>query len=353
VHGYVLDRANADIILFGTVDANAPALYTEDFVVALRSAWLRYAERRGNTYYYTPPGCSIDPRSEVIRKLQQVGHELQRAPTPAATVQSLTEWGRVCRLPQGVRVLGVPHSSRFAAVAVLADAHLKRVVDGTETVDGLSSLTERRLKSFEQDFRAGRAASAFLSSMNRFWFHTGEHRFLRDTDIVWLEQLPVRLSTEAQLLGESGSVDTRGPPDPLAERFASAFSERFEAIASTAKGRRYRELESLFRFVALAQALRHEAAERTLGLGYLLDVYRVPATSVPKELPGHANVGYWEHSTGNRQVNVQLPSCGGVDMHVEVGESSFRQDLRLTPVMSAALASRPYITALFWNMYHS
>ncbi|MDP3013996.1 MAG: hypothetical protein Q8M92_07130, partial [Candidatus Subteraquimicrobiales bacterium] len=70
VMGYVIDEKNRDIILIGNIDDSMPPLYLEDFVIALRNTWMMYAELKGNTYYYSNPGCSIDPDPNVLNNLQ-------------------------------------------------------------------------------------------------------------------------------------------------------------------------------------------------------------------------------------------------------------------------------------------
>ena len=76
ITGYVEDKSNQDLVLLGTTNASLPPLHTEDFVVALRYAFLKYAEFKDNTYYYSYPGCSIDPQPEVLAELQHVGDQI-------------------------------------------------------------------------------------------------------------------------------------------------------------------------------------------------------------------------------------------------------------------------------------
>jgi hypothetical protein len=97
VDGYVVDRVNDDVILFGVAES-APELHVGDLVVALRNAALAYAELRGNTYYYSAPGCSIDPDPDVIRQLQYIGNEIfQNA--ASGSESGLERWNRICRQP--------------------------------------------------------------------------------------------------------------------------------------------------------------------------------------------------------------------------------------------------------------
>src|SRR5262245_49836823 len=81
VTGYVVHKENHDLILMGYADsgrpeAPLPPLHLEDFVVAMRSAWLKYAAVQSNTISYTPPGCSIDPQPTVLKKLQDIKQQI-------------------------------------------------------------------------------------------------------------------------------------------------------------------------------------------------------------------------------------------------------------------------------------
>jgi len=88
--GYVLDRDSRDVVVYGVVDPNLPALRLDDFVVALRAAKLVYGRREGRTIYYSAPGCSIDPNPDTLRRLQGVAHELRGILVPRNDVDPLS-----------------------------------------------------------------------------------------------------------------------------------------------------------------------------------------------------------------------------------------------------------------------
>ena len=79
ISGYIVDKANQDLIIFGKHESNLPSLYLDDFVIALRNAWLKYASLKGNTYYYSEPGCSIDPDPEMHEALQNIKRQIHEA----------------------------------------------------------------------------------------------------------------------------------------------------------------------------------------------------------------------------------------------------------------------------------
>jgi hypothetical protein len=74
--GYTIDSKNRDIIIVGRVDDSLPPLYTEDFVVALRNSWHKYAKVMNNTSIFEYPGCSIDMRPAVARQLMDFSNSL-------------------------------------------------------------------------------------------------------------------------------------------------------------------------------------------------------------------------------------------------------------------------------------
>jgi hypothetical protein len=51
ITGYVIHADAHDVILFGTKDPTKPALYIEDFIIALKNALLHYARTEGNVRY--------------------------------------------------------------------------------------------------------------------------------------------------------------------------------------------------------------------------------------------------------------------------------------------------------------
>lgn len=186
IMGYVIDEKHRDIILIGGIDDTSPPLYLEDFVIALRNTWLKYAELKGNTYYYSNPGCSIDPNPSVLNNLQQAGNQIFSSSSPEKVQKTLNQWNNVCNRPQQVRVLGIPYDTRFGKVMVEADYYMKRLVDGSVTldIDGFMSLTDMTLNIVRDDIANGRPVSIPLSILNRFWFYPGENSFLEDKGVI-------------------------------------------------------------------------------------------------------------------------------------------------------------------------
>jgi len=327
IHGYLVDEANKDIILIGSVDKKKPPLYLDDFVIALRNAWMKYTELIGNTNYYSNPGCSIDPDPAVMGKIDEITKQIRES-SSNDQANVLRQWDNVCKSPQKVRVMGVPFNSHFAWVMVNADYDMKKIVDGTDELNLLwfSSLSDLIMNEVKTVHIHGRASSGANGSMNRFWFYPGEYRFLEDDGAVMIETCNVKLLTEEEHLTSNGDISGTGCPNPIAETFVKDFSTFYHEIA--AQRPIYQELENLFRFVALAKAMKMKAPHEKVGLSldYLLEQYPVSTQRVENSLPGRSNVNYYkrqrESAQGTQLLQLWLPSCGGVAIPIQANSQN-------------------------------
>ncbi len=327
IDGYVVDPADGDVVLVGRRDEKLPPLMVEDFAVALRNAWARYAERRGNTIIYSSPGCSIDPDPMVMRELDGIAARVMSGDRAGQK-----EWDRVCKKPQKVRVMGMPFHSHFAKVLVDADYAMKRQVDGSDPlgIPGLESVIGTTLAQVRRDVEANQPISVPVSSMNRFWFYPGKNVWEAGDGVVLIHESPVALLSSQTFVNAKNQVVDAVERDPIAEKFAASFTDHFDDVATQRPI--YRQLESLFRFVALAKILedkvRSTPAEATLA--YYLDDYRVAHTKVPTQLPGRSHVDGFEHRravTGGVEVTtLKLPSCGGVSIDIDAEAKNYRPD---------------------------
>ena len=355
--GYVIDNKNHDLILIGQLDANLPPMFLEDFVIALRNAWLKYAELKGNTYYYSNPGCSIDPDPKTLQKLHHVGQSIFSGKSNDEVEKGIKSWRHLCRTPQKVRVLGIPFLSRFGRVMVTADYDMKRLVDGSDSlnIDGLNSLSDLTIQTVKADIVQGRPISIALSSMNRFWFYPGENLYNEDRGIVTIKRCQVTLLTEEEYLVQGGKIAGSGRADPLANEFTKSFTARYDEIAQ--KRPIYIELENLFRLVALAKIIREKSPHEEAGidLEFLLNHHPVPQRFVKRQLEGRSHVKSFEHRKdyqGGYQIfKMWLPTCGGVSMDIQISADNFIRDpaANLSEIRSMVLEARPTPEALFWD----
>lgn len=344
LEGVVKGDDDSDWILIGQQEAGQPPLWTEDLVVALRNTWLQYARRQGNTLYYANPGCSIDPSPKVFDALQHVSIGGDEG-------AGIALWRTTCARPQAVRVLGIPFDTHFAAVMVRADYLAKNLVDGSASVPGLTSLSDRTLNILKKELEKGSPSSQSSSLLNRFEFVPGETAFLGDNDTALIQACPVTLMTEEEYLTGTGSISGTGHADPLAKEFATEFTAEYSKIAAVQPI--YLELEGLFRTVAVARLLKLHTEGQ--GLTYLLDEYRVLETEVERSLPGISNVKTYtyrrEHSGGWREAHIWLPSCGGVNIDIEVKLEDLKpvSGGQLTAIRDALRRDRPSRDVLGWG----
>ena len=350
--GVIADEQNHDFVLFGQTDDNLPPLQLEDFVVALRNAWLKYASLKGDVYVYSNPGCSIDPNPEVMRQLERAS-DFKISPSGDAS-QSISNWNQVCERPQAVRVLGIPFNTHFAQVMIKADYDMKRLVDGSDALDlpGLVSLMDMRIEEAKNE--SSQPLNAFTSgaSLNRFWFYPGENVYEENEGIILIRKCPIKLLTEQMYSNGKNRTDGSGNVDPLANEFANGLTILYEKVARTRSI--YAELSGLFRLTALAKIMKSRYAELGVDLSYLLDTYPVETTPIQKELPGRPSVREFQDSQeirgGTRHIYRWFQSCGGVDIGIEADSAIFRKSAneRLLGFKQEVLGSRLAPDSAYW-----
>lgn len=357
VFGVVIDPTARDLVIVGQVDPELPTLYTEDFVVALRNVWLKYAEHRGNTTIYTSLGCSIDPDPRVVEELQKL--DLGSNSSSSQRSQLMERWHSACRSPQEVRVLGMPFNTRFADVLVQADYDMKRLVDGSDSleIEGFTSLSEKALAEHKAHALEGRAGELQMGFLNRFEFVPSECPYHQERGGYFLDDCPVQLITEEEYLKKTGVISGTGQANPLAQEFCEEFTAAYGEVARARPI--YAEMEGLFRFAALAKLIHHkqdELAAAGVDLAYFLETYPIAENPVESTLDGISNVLEYQHrdkvENGYREWSVWLPSCGGVSIAYELGKNLIaRQNAARWAILllRAALGQRPSMNTLFWT----
>jgi hypothetical protein len=357
VLGYVVDKDQRDLILVGRVDHGDPPLHLQDLVVALRNARADYAELRGGVYFYTHPGCTIDPDPEVLLRLREASAGINIATSEAETALGILDWYSECRAPQSVTVFGVPHNTHFAKIMVDADYGMKRIVDGSDSLDirGFKSLTDATLAEIRRGADAEGDPKLPGSSMNRFWFYPDEVLYRENDGVKLIEVCSVQLLTEEQRVLSTGETMGTGRVDILAAEFARSFTAHYDEIA--AKRPVYHELQRLFVFVALSKLMEREGLLEgwPVSLRYLLEEYEVPPTHVDSTVIGHANVKALVlreyYSGGYADSKTWLPTCGGVSMQFDerLVVSQHRNADELTELRQATILERPRPNAVSWE----
>ena len=356
--GYMIDEENHDILLYGCTGQGLPPLYVEDFVIALRNAWFKYAPLRGNTYEYSYPGCSIDPKPRTIQKLQRIGQKITSSSSFGQVEKALESWHQTCQERQSVRVMGIPVNTRFAQVMVKTDYDMKTIVDGTDSLDipGLLSLTDIKLTQIRHAMLQNKPVAISAASLNRFWFYPGKNLYEEDDGIALIKQCPVKLLTEEMFLSTRGQLASGQRIDPMAQEFSKSFSKLYNKIAEVRPI--YLELENLFRFVALAKIIKFTSAYEKGGLDlkYLLEDFPVSQIKVNKSLPGRSAVKEfrhrWDFDDGYQIARLWLPSCGGVSIAIQPKKNDFIQTTAglLKRTKEKTLNARRSLNDLYWDV---
>jgi hypothetical protein len=355
VLGYVADPGRRDILILGLADGTQPqtaTVLTEDFVVALRHAWGKYDRREGNRIYRSPPGCSIDPRANVLAALHRLDRPLRRAGMTRAYRQ---RWEEIGRQPQDTRVFGVPRDTHFSAVMIAGDYLLKTAAEHpiVGTTGEVECLMGRRLRCMREALRAGHAPD-LAPSFNRFWFASGAVRYVTDPGVALLREVPVKLLTEAELFDARGRRHSEGHSDRLAAEYAAEFTRAFPGIA--ARHAAYARLEQLYRWVFLTHLL-HKAFERSpagSALRYWLEEYPLPRTAVAATRPGVATVREEEYTAeGGRRGIYRSMTCGGVSIDASAARpmQGWVHQASLPALRKEALEARPPVDVVSWDLH--
>ena len=357
VIGYIVDGANRDLILFGEIEAGIPPLYLDDFVVALRNTWLKYADLKDNLYYYLAPYCSIEPDLNAVENLKNIGSRISEGSDSQSVEQAIEEWRQTCGSPQSVQIKGIPFNSHFASVLVKADYDMKRLAVGSDStnISGFASLSDMTLEKAEHDLVQKGSVSIDSSIGNRFWFYPGEVLFLEHEGIIEIDVCRIDLLSGKSYLSKSGKIAGEGKTSELAEAFARRFTAKYADLADERPI--YIEFENLFHILALSKGIKFKSSpeKAAIDLGFLLDQYRVSGTSMGKHLPGVPNVKKFDHRVGNQGnsqiAKVWIPFCGGVSMNMKVDRKNFKWDNtgKLSRLRDEALSARPGPDALFWD----
>ncbi len=351
LEGFVVDPDHRDVVLIGRRALKRPALHMDDLVVNMRNVWNREAD----------PYCSLDPRPEDVRKLNELASRAGTAINVDEMYRFFTRlkenWGQ-----QTVIVGGVPRNSRHAHVMIDADYHMKKVSQGLVKVGGIRSCLDLVCDEAKREIDRTGQIPPLGMSMSRFWFHVGtnEPKYQESKHTVWLERCSVVLLTERQRSTVDGILYDSAESDPNANAFAKELSDHFQEAATQVE--EYADLENLFRLRAVLRAMhvRDAVPQARLDLGFWLRDYRCRTdTAMPVSLPGLANSkdARWESTRGAmRYQYVLFPmACGGVSMEMSIDNSHFAatKTEQMNQLRELVLRSRPTQDALSWKLSSS
>jgi len=346
LEGYVVDKANQDVVLIGKSDRGT-SMHLDDLVVNIRSIW-------GPTM---APYCSLEPQPGDIASVHKIA-------TGQKDLENLEDWRQVIKQvedhwgPQSVEIRGVPRASRHAHMMLQADYHMKKVSLGLADFAGISSYLNRHISAMEALLTSGGDPAGSSVSMVRFWFHTrqGFPTFGEEEDIVFLEACPMDVLTEKQNAAPGGALSDSDQDDLHAVSFAREFSQLLDNSSQDVDA--YAQLRNLFEIKAVLEAIkyRNAAADAGLDLDFYLNAYQYLAEApLPETYPGlvnHEEVHLDVDRQGQTLACSFIPvTWGGVNMEMGISSGSFRRDKRLKRVLNNVMNARPSAQTISWTFY--
>lgn len=348
LNGYVVDRDEHDIILFGEHAELATALTLDDFVVNVRNIWNR------ESYPY----CSLDPLPENILKLNKLINRYHRASSVEEMKNNFSKL-REAIGQQSVVTGGVPRNSRHAHTMIDADYHMKKVSQGLVKLNNVRSCIDITIDKAKDEINNTGNLQPTGLSMSRFWFHIadGEPIYLQGDGILYLDKCSVVILTERQRATVDGELYDSNEDDPTAETFAQELSDHFREATLVEPS--YANLENLYRLQALLRAIHYRNDIETSGLDidFLLRGYQYRNESgMPPSLLGLANYAKEtiELKVDNGVYTYTLFPivCGGVSMEMICKKSQFdnADKNKADEIKRIILDSRPSSASLCWKV---
>lgn len=341
--GYVVDKEQSDIILWGLAERDHPDLYLDDLVVALRVAFDRYTEEKDGVRYRVSPLISIDPDPVIWQRLREIN---------IWSSGGFDSYEALCSTPQRVRVEGMPRNTRVAKALVDADYRMKRVTQGSLRLPISSPFPadfDARVAYWRSQEEAGLPADK--GSPTRYWFQPGRFSFQAsdDSDTVFMDVAQVVLNDEVQVI-KAGELVAAGKTDPITRAFTCAWTSRMEDVYKAEPI--WRDMHNIFRGFALARVMSDRQAFVRAGFdpAFLLNTYELANVSVPPSLAGLSRIIEYKTSEGRRATSHAPVVCGGVsvgfgkplDQNPEAAETRTSGNM--------VVAARPTKTALAWSI---
>jgi hypothetical protein len=342
--GYVIDKENSDIILWGLAERGQPDLNLDDFVVALRAASDKYIEVKDGVRYRVAALISIDPSPDVFKRLNELD---------LFSRGGLEQRARICSSPQTVRVEGMPRDTRVAKILVDADYRMKQVSQGSIKLpinSPFQSDFEARTASLRAEDEAG-GNGKHPGTNTRYWFQPGtfSYQVSDDAETVFMDTAQVVLNDEDQVL-RPGKLEASGRVNPFSRAFTCAWTSRMEDVYKAEPI--WRDMHNIFRHFALARIMADREAFERAGFNgdYLLDRHEIAKADVPDSLPGLGRVIPYETRRGRTTTN-HLPSiCGGVSIGFQNPLNNNPQTDETRTSVQSVVTARPSPTTVAWTI---
>lgn len=344
VEGYVLDHDSNDIVIFGRAVATRPHLYGDDVSVLLKSA------QAGIRVY-----CSLDPDSKNVLAYKQ-WDPWRHMTLDKRIVQKQAEdvFG-----PQRVTVGGIPKDSRVAHVMIDADYLMKGLSMGRPIIKG----------TYSYSYVLSTTYGSQASSMSRFWFKVWPQQILFSEELtnsgssleVTLNDLPVSLATERQVIASNGELSDATENSFAAMKWAGLFTKRFSILSSSNPS--FADLEDVYRLKAILDRVVYTHANQSVGLDLraLASNYRLRhSTSMPPSYPAIASYcGGNPSACAAAGIFTLNFVCGGVDLSTQpsvnavtnVLPEAVAQNAQTYPLFALRtriIESRPAKSSVYW-----
>jgi len=272
-----------------------PVLELQDLVVALR------AFPPGNETKNNEIGCSIDPTTEGLARMQEFLSAVGPTATPNDT-QMIVDGLRNSLGMQTVTIRGVSPKTHFAQVLVEADYRMKLIGIGLEQPPiKLASYVEK-----------ASAASVARNAMQR-WYFTPDYECVRTSDDGLAMELVgdgVQLVGADEVVVAGGVRKQAGSGDRASQAFVRAFTQKYPQLAERSPV--YAQLRNLIDMAVAAAYIQQQdyygQANWTLETFAQEDSFPVETYPEPRAVET-AVTSVWK---GNR---LMTPVGGGVSVH--------------------------------------
>lgn len=227
-----------------------PTLHLDDLVTVLRTF-----SPEGMKIF----GCSIDPRPENVKAVQEYAANSQaRGPLSPAGVR---RWAsRIGELmgTQDITVYGVPAESRVARVLVEADYRMKLI--GIGELAATSDIPNY----FQLLSKQPQLASGGLDAL-RWWMTMKYDAVLHSADrnVYQVRGSAVQCLSENQYLTEQGERVNTGKAEPVNQQFAQNFTKHYQALAQ--KDPIFADLQGIFDLALVAALIDRDQLDAQAG----------------------------------------------------------------------------------------
>lgn len=317
------------------VNTNLPTLQLDDLVTVMRTF-----SQGGESYF----GCSIDPRKENLKAVQEfVTSSQSRGPLSPSGVRSWAN--KIAKIlgPQDITVVGVPADSRVARVLVEADYRMKLI--------GLGKLKNNaQIPSyFELLAKDPSLATGQLDAL-RWWMTLQCEAVVHSPEgnAFEIQGSGVKCLSENQFLAANGERVSTGKAEAVNQQFAANFTGKYDELAQNDPI--FAELQGIFDLALVAAMIQNHNLDQKVnwdrGVFANGGEFRTARYQAPKQTDSVIN-----HRVYNG-TDVVLQVAGGVrgDVRAILSDASLQQESpRLNAVVEKSKAPELPSNRWWWD----